>query len=142
MKLKEIAILMLLYPNIALANDGAMSIGKIGKRTYAMFECAQLASVGRSMEESVSITDKAFILGKRYLASVQRGELSEADVDESGFIYVLAKGPAPSIEFQLGRISQFAGNAALEEVRTSKWEEVKTWAKHEFDNRNCSLFLD
>jgi len=137
------AIALMLFASSAVA-ESSKDYAIRGKRAWAAFECASLASVAGDQEKQEKLFTVGLNEGRVFIEALKGGKIKEEDLKSNVPIGMLLLLQGPSPDFMLGRVYENAQENALKKVFRSDGppqsdDERKSLAELELSRRNCDL---
>jgi hypothetical protein len=136
-----VAMVVAFLPTGAWAQTSA-EYAAMGKKAFAAFECAALASGAGDADEQKRLFTLGYEQGKTFIEAARSGKIEKQDLDQVP-IGMLVDGP--TADFVLGRewefdIEYYQRNAYVSEANpNADVASAMRYAKGEFANKNCDL---
>lgn len=134
--------LLLTTSAICVAAESA-DFAKMGRATWAAFECSSLASVLEKPRDQERLFLFGYEQGKRFFSAMQSGRITQKDLRSTIPSGLLMVAQGPSIDFILGRVFESAQHNALKDVITTETvlnkDLKKGLASQKYTSGNCEL---
>lgn len=148
----------LIAPALALAllpGTGAASVedAKAARVMWTAFECGKYAELTGKRERAAELYTLGTNAGWRFYRALEAGTITDAELAEHAPFVLTSLTAGPSVDFILGRVFQYATDAAQETVvkkdafglptPISDWlvdpAEISARADEVYQKRNCAL---
>jgi len=118
----------------------------MGKKAYAAFECAALASFARDEDEQHRLFQLGYDEGKTFLEALRNGKIEAEDVNSTVPVGITLALEGPTADFILGRVWEGAVKNVLDKINRDfsddhypSSDEQAGAAKNHFSRENCGL---
>ena len=124
----------------AFASESA-DYARMGRETWAAFECTVLAGEAEMVHEQMSIFNYGYERGGEFFAADQSGKISGEDHSREVPLVVTLLSQGPNVDFMLGRIYEQARRTVLEDVLVRGDKDSKVAARERYERNDCGSFV-
>ena len=112
-------VMLFITPHALIASE-SVDYAKMGRVTWAAFECSSLASI----MEKPKVQERLFLFGyeqgKEFFRALQGGLITKEDLRSNTPSGLLMVAQGPTADFILGRVFEAAQENALKDVITTE----------------------
>ncbi len=127
----------------ALLASESTDFAKMGRATWAAFECSSLASVLDRPKDQERLFRFGYAQGKKFLHALQGGRITVEDLQSIAPSGLLMVAQGPTADFILGRVFESVQENALKDVITTESvlhkELQQAIASRKFTAGNCEV---